>query len=165
MKTGISGVDEMLGGGITEENIVVISGPPGVGKTVFSMQFLLNGCALFDEAGLYVSFEDEAALKRSFRGFRFELEKNLEDERISTLKLDASEKNVDEIVSKIRDAARKNSVKRIVLDSATLLKKLIIKNESEDAKTRRLLNGLRDTGCTAFIVLSLIHISEPTRPY
>ncbi|MCZ7393853.1 MAG: ATPase domain-containing protein [Candidatus Methanoperedens sp.] len=40
LSTGISGLDEMLDGGINHGSIVAAVGPPGSGKTIFSLQFL-----------------------------------------------------------------------------------------------------------------------------
>ncbi len=40
LSTGIGGLDEMLDGGINHGSIVAAVGPPGSGKTIFSLQFL-----------------------------------------------------------------------------------------------------------------------------
>jgi len=42
-KTGIEGLDESIGGGIEPGSRNILYGPPGVGKTVFAMQFLWQG--------------------------------------------------------------------------------------------------------------------------
>ncbi|MEM0353260.1 MAG: ATPase domain-containing protein, partial [Archaeoglobaceae archaeon] len=43
LKTGIPGMDEILNGGIPERNVVLLSGGPGTGKTIFGQQFLWYG--------------------------------------------------------------------------------------------------------------------------
>ncbi len=58
-KTGITGFDELVEGGIPENFIVVLTGPPGSGKTTFAMQFLING-AESGERSLLFSFEESA---------------------------------------------------------------------------------------------------------
>ncbi|MEM4889958.1 MAG: ATPase domain-containing protein, partial [Thermosphaera sp.] len=40
IKTGIPGFDEILNGGIPKRNVVLLSGGPGTGKSIFSAQFL-----------------------------------------------------------------------------------------------------------------------------
>ncbi|MFX0203498.1 MAG: RAD55 family ATPase [Candidatus Hodarchaeota archaeon] len=57
-KTGICGLDQMLGGGFLEGDNVLIAGPTGSGKTILGMEFIYRGAYLFDEPGLIISFEE-----------------------------------------------------------------------------------------------------------
>jgi len=45
LKTGIKGLDELIGGGIESGSRDILYGPPGTGKTVFAMQFYDGGNA------------------------------------------------------------------------------------------------------------------------
>ena len=56
-KTGITGLDELIGGGIIEGSTVLLSGQSGSGKTVFGLQFLYNGITKYNEPGVYVTLE------------------------------------------------------------------------------------------------------------
>jgi circadian clock protein KaiC len=58
LKTGIEGLDQMIGGGYPEGSIILVSGTPGTGKTIMGLQFLNEG-AKAGEMGIYVSFEQE----------------------------------------------------------------------------------------------------------
>ncbi|MGH9998685.1 MAG: RAD55 family ATPase, partial [Nitrosopumilaceae archaeon] len=40
VRTGIPGLDSILSGGFREGKTIVLSGPPGSGKTTFGMQYL-----------------------------------------------------------------------------------------------------------------------------
>ncbi len=57
IKTGIPGMDEILKGGIPERNVVLLSGGPGTGKTIFGMQYLYNGLKE-GQGGVYVALEE-----------------------------------------------------------------------------------------------------------
>lgn len=59
IKTGIEGLDEMLGGGLVEGRPYIIAGGPGAGKTILGMQFLLQGIKNRERA-IYVSLEETA---------------------------------------------------------------------------------------------------------
>ncbi|MCE8423444.1 MAG: AAA family ATPase [Candidatus Methanoperedens sp.] len=67
-RTGIRGFDELIEGGIPEGFVVVVTGPPGTGKTTFSIQFLLEGVKN-NERCIYFSFEEkvEQIIKQSLR--------------------------------------------------------------------------------------------------
>ncbi|BAN90415.1 KaiC domain-containing protein [Aeropyrum camini] len=57
VKTGIPGMDEILYGGIPRRNVVLLSGGPGTGKSIFSYQYLWNGLRE-GEPGVFVALEE-----------------------------------------------------------------------------------------------------------
>ena len=64
LKTGVSGLDDILHGGLGRGFVYLIEGNPGAGKTTLALQFLLEG-ANHGEIGLYISLaESESELKQ-----------------------------------------------------------------------------------------------------
>jgi len=57
LPTGVRGFDEIVGGGLMPGRVYIVTGPPGAGKTTFSVQFIVNG-ALMGENGLYLSLSE-----------------------------------------------------------------------------------------------------------
>lgn len=55
--TGITGLDEITGGGLPRGASTLVCGPAGSGKTVFGIEFALHG-ALGGEPSVYLSFEE-----------------------------------------------------------------------------------------------------------
>lgn len=55
--TGISGLDDILGGGFPKTRLYLVEGDPGSGKTTLALQFLLEGLRL-GESGLYVTLSE-----------------------------------------------------------------------------------------------------------
>ena len=60
MGTGIEGLDDVLGGGLTPNRLYVLEGAPGAGKTTVALQFLMEG-AKRGEQVLYVTLSETAA--------------------------------------------------------------------------------------------------------
>ena len=58
--TGISGLDEVTGGGLPRGRPTLICGPAGCGKTLLAMEFLVRGITQYDEPGVFVAFEESA---------------------------------------------------------------------------------------------------------
>jgi len=63
VSTGVSGLDDILGGGLDADRLYLIEGRPGTGKTTLALQYLLEGVRR-GEKGLYVTLsESEAELR------------------------------------------------------------------------------------------------------
>jgi circadian clock protein KaiC len=68
VNTGIPGFDGLIEGGIPEGFVVIVTGPPGTGKTTFSLQFLMEGIKN-NERCIFFSFEEmaEQLIKQTIR--------------------------------------------------------------------------------------------------
>ncbi|HTS46709.1 MAG TPA: ATPase domain-containing protein [Bryobacteraceae bacterium] len=55
--TGVSGLDEILYGGLQKNNVFLVEGDPGTGKTTLALQFLLSGAAQ-GERGLLLTLSE-----------------------------------------------------------------------------------------------------------
>src|ERR1700722_5561833 len=74
--TGIAGFDEITGGGLPRGRTTLLVGGPGSGKTVFSLQFLVNGVRYYKEPGIFVAFEETPnRIRTNAVGFDWQLTK------------------------------------------------------------------------------------------
>ncbi len=77
--TGIPGLDDFLEGGFPKGFSIVVTGPPGTGKTTFCMQFLMEG-AKNGERCIFFSFEERAQqLVQHFMRFGWDIGKYIDD--------------------------------------------------------------------------------------
>jgi circadian clock protein KaiC len=56
--TGITGFDQITGGGLPRGRTTLLMGGPGSGKTVLALQFLVHGAQDGKEPGIFVAFEE-----------------------------------------------------------------------------------------------------------
>lgn len=126
IKTGIQGLDDITGGGLPRGRSTLICGGAGSGKTILSMQIILNGVTLFNEAGLFVAFEErEKDLVENFSTLGYDIknlikEKKLALENIFIEKnemLETGDYNLDGFFIRLEQAVKNINAKRVVLDS------------------------------------------------
>jgi len=119
--TGISGFDELIQGGFPKNSSVLVCGGPGCGKTIFALEFIINGINKFGEKGLYVSFEQKSdSIKTQAKQFNWNisnLEKLGKMKLLSIPVMDITRESVEEI----KNIVRKEKIKRLVIDSLSTL--------------------------------------------
>jgi circadian clock protein KaiC len=72
-RTGIEGLDHVLGGGFERGRVFLVEGQPGTGKTTVATQFLIAGNKA-GERGLYITLsetEDELRAGAASHGWDF----------------------------------------------------------------------------------------------
>ena len=57
MTTGVAGLDDVLGGGVTPRRVYLGEGDPGAGKTTLALQFLRDGSRR-GEKGMYIGLSE-----------------------------------------------------------------------------------------------------------
>jgi circadian clock protein KaiC len=166
--TGIRGLDDILGGGITANRLYLVEGTPGTGKTTFALQFLLEGVEL-GEPGLYVTLSETEAELRAVaqtHGWSldqlelFELvpEAGLYPEQEQTL-LHPSEVELGETVRGVMERVEALKPKRVVLDSLSELR-LLAQNP---LRYRRQILALKHffSNCACTVLVLDDRTSEP----
>ncbi len=150
VKTGIPGLDALLNGGIPRQNLVVISGDPGSGKTIMCMSFIYFGAKKFNEPGVFISLEEtkEDVLKMSsLMGWDFD--ELLKKKQVEIIAVDLYD--FDKLKDLIQDTITRIGAKRLVIDPGVIFR-LYFKEELE---ARKQILGLgkmiKATGCTAIV--------------
>ncbi|MBN2142425.1 AAA family ATPase [Candidatus Woesearchaeota archaeon] len=120
-KTGIPGFDKLVQGGFPAGSNILLCGTPGSAKTIFSLQYIINGASKFKEPSMYVSFEqNKDSIIRQASQFGWDL-KALEATGllhivcIPVKKIDHL--TFDQILSYVKDF----KIKRLVIDSLSTL--------------------------------------------
>ncbi len=135
--SGIEGFDKLVEGGFKKDSINLISGGPGSGKTIFALQFLINGIKKFGENSLYITFEEKKErLFDDVKEFGWDLEELEKQEKF--IFLEYTPEQVKELLVEgggiVENIVEKNKISRIVIDSissfALLYKDELTKKEA-----------------------------------
>lgn len=121
IKSGISGLDQLIDGGFLEGHSILVCGTPGTGKTIFGLQYLYRGVKEENENGLYVNVEDNSdKLKFYASRFGWDIDKLQKDNKLDFLKMPVDRAGF-KLVDAISEKAKKINAKRIVIDSLSAL--------------------------------------------
>ncbi|UVW27804.1 ATPase domain-containing protein [Massilia sp. H6] len=133
ISTGIAGLDDILGGGLTPQRVYLVEGSPGAGKTTLGLQFLLDGVAQ-GESGLYITLSetaDELKAVAASHGWSIDALALFELADDSELDLDAqqsvfhpSEVELGETTRKVMDQVDQIKPVRVVFDSLSEMRLL-----------------------------------------
>lgn len=165
--TGITGLDELLRGGLTRGRVILILGEPGSGKTILCSQFLLNGIQKYKEKGLLVSLEENREhyldeMKQFYWDFE-SLEKSgqfrfIDASQIRNVPLKMQMAGVEKedaqgetLVEIIKNYASSSGAVRIVVDP---ISHLIFHYSNATERRRRMLDlvdALSKTGATCLL--------------
>jgi circadian clock protein KaiC len=138
----------------------LICGSAGAGKTLFAMEFLVCGAVLFNEPGVFISFEetdDELATNVSSLGF--DLKQLSADKKLildyvfierSEIE-ETGEYDLEGLFLRLGHAIDQIGAKRIVLDTLEALFSALPNEAIIRAELRRLFRWLKEKGVTAVI--------------
>jgi len=158
--TGIKGLDEITDGGLPKGRPTLICGGTGCGKTLLAMEFLVRGATQFNEAGVFMSFEEKPEeLSSNFASLRFDLNDLIDQKLLSIdhVKLEPSEIEItgdydlEGLLIRLDYAIDSIGAKRVVIDTLEVLFFGLNDEDLLRSELRRLFSFLKSKGVTAII--------------
>src|SRR6476646_6983289 len=159
-KTGISGLDEITEGGLPQGRPTLLCGGPGCGKTLLAIEFIVKGATLYDEPGVFMTFEEKAEeLTDNVASLGFDLDKLVKNKklRLDYVHIDRTEieetgeYDLDGLFIRLGHAIDSIGAKRVVLDTIENLFSGLGNETILRAELRRLFGWLKEKGVTAII--------------
>ncbi len=119
LPSGVAGLDDLLGGGLLESSVTLVSGSAGIGKTTLGIQFLLEGVKR-KEPVLYVALEEgPEQILETAEALALPLRKAVEAELAEIVHLSHEHVRANQFLTILTDKIRARGVRRLVLDSAS----------------------------------------------
>lgn len=148
VKTGMSGLDDLLRGGIPENNVVLVSGESGAGKTTFCSQFLWKGMQEGDNC-MFITFEEPPSqIKEGAKLFGWDFDEY--SDKITMKGKDPFDEGSEELFW-FRNELEKEEIDRLVIDSTSILS-LYHENPYEIRRSiYEIIKTIKETDTTAIV--------------
>ena len=159
-RTGIRGLDEITEGGLPAGRPTLVCGGPGCGKTLLAMEFLVRGAMDYDEAGVFMAFEEtgeELADNVASLGFNLKAlvaHKKLLLDYVQVDRSDFEESgdyDLEGLFIRLGYAIDSIKAKRVVLDTIEGLFGGLPNQAIVRTELRRLFRWLKEKGVTVII--------------
>ena len=146
---GITGLNEMLGGGLIPNCICVIIGTYGTGKTTFALNFVWEGLGK-QENVIYISLEESKDRIQTYmeqKGWKI---LDYIDKSLHIFKLDPTDFNLanNRIKNELPRLIEELKATRVVIDPISLFEDLFTNDAERRKEMYRFADGLRNNQCT-----------------
>ena len=153
VRSGIPGLDELMGGGIKPGDATLVTGPSGVGKTIFGLRWIAHELE-HGERCLYVTFQDTAEqLAAMAAGFGWEFWSRQAAGQLVLSHVPMGDLDLDVMATTVRGQLAGARASRIVFDSLSEMVGAAHEEERFPAYLRSLL-GLVRAGGSSLVVTS-----------
>ncbi|MEI7556266.1 circadian clock protein KaiC [Candidatus Chlorohelix sp.] len=158
--TGIDGLDAVTGGGLPKGRPTLLCGSAGCGKTLFGVEFLVQGALKFDEPGVLVTFEESPEeITKNVTSLGFNLNELVAQKKLVLDHIYIERSEIEEIGDfdldglfiRLAYAIDSIGAKRVALDTLEALFSSFDNEAILRAELRRLFRWLKDKGVTVII--------------
>lgn len=158
--TGIAGFDEISYGGLPLGRPTLVAGHAGSGKTLFALQFVLNGTERFGEPGVFVTFEESAGeLAANVASLGHDVARYVASDRLRVVNIvlephtqvEAGQFDLEGLFLRLGAAVGAVGARRVAIDAVENLFSAFSDQHVLRGEFRRLMGWLKDRGVTALV--------------
>lgn len=147
--SGIPGLDELIEGGFVPNSVVMVSGEPGTGKTIFCTQFIWNALCMGDN-GVYITLQqtdDEIRNDVTVFGRDFRRAEQMNQCRIVFIEPQDMKRIIEIILKNVKEI----KAKRLAIDSLSMICEYAEKRRDIRYNLGYLIMQLKKMGVTTLV--------------
>lgn len=157
LTSGVSGLDEILGGGVDRGTSTLLMGPAGTGKSTLALQFAVAGADAGERAVIYMFDESLTTFRARAAGLGLGLDRHVESGAIVLQQIDPAELSPGELSARVRDAVEAGDGRGatvVVLDSLNGYLQSMPAERYLVIQLHELLTYLGQQGVATFLVVA-----------
>lgn len=153
ISSGVTGLDELFGGGVPRDSNTVLQGATGTGKTVLGLQFLLEGASKGEPGMLFTLEESPNQLRALANSLGWNLLEMEEKGLVSISYTSPVELSTDRYLQTARELVRARGIRRAVFDSLTSMKLGVPSERRFKELVFSITKHMRGDGVTLFMIM------------
>nr|WP_047197206.1 ATPase domain-containing protein [Caldimonas brevitalea] len=152
LASGVTGLDELLGGGLERGTSTLVTGAPGTGKSTVAVTFAVAAAARGERAAVFLFDESVSTLLKRMRGLGNDLQPHLDSGRLTVQQIDPAELSPGEFAHRVGQAARAERASVVVIDSLNGYLNAMPDERFLNAQLHEMLTYLGQLGTTTLLV-------------
>jgi circadian clock protein KaiC len=154
IKSGVTALDSLLGGGPDRGTSTLLIGPAGSGKSTIAVQYAVAAAERGDHAVIFAFDESAATLLTRTEGLGIQLLPGTEKGQVKVHQVDPAELSPGEFVHMVRECVERDHARVIVLDSLNGYMNSMPEEQFLTAQLHELLTYLGRCGVTTLMVVA-----------
>lgn len=154
LSSGLNGLDDLLGGGLTRGTTTMLVGPSGAGKSSLALQFVMSSVRAGDHAS-YFSFDEAfGTLTQRSTALGLDLAEAVENGNLGWHRANPSRLSPGEFVWRVRREVEDKNARIVVIDSLNSYLSTMPEETALILQMHELLTYLNNQGVATILILA-----------
>ena len=154
MRSGVSELDALLGGGLDRGTSTLLMGPAGSGKSSIATQYAVAAARRGENVAYFTFDEGLDILKARASSLGMELDEHIDNKRIAVKQIDPAELSPGEFSAVVRKAVEQTSARVVVIDSLNGFLQSMPEERFLTVQLHELLTFLRQRGVLTLLLMA-----------
>ncbi|MGN6370577.1 MAG: ATPase domain-containing protein [Phycisphaerae bacterium] len=154
IKSGVTALDALLGGGPNRGTSTLLLGPAGSGKSTIAVQYAVAAAQRGDHAIIFTFDESVDTLEERTDSLGIRFKEGTAAGQVKLRQLDPAEVSPGEFAALVRDAVEKDNARVVVIDSLNGYMNAMPEERFLTIQLHELLSYLGRRGVTTFMVIA-----------
>lgn len=154
IKSGVTGIDQLLGGGLARGTSTLFLGPAGTGKSSLAAQYARAAATRGDHAAIFLFDENVATFLERSAGLGFDAKPLVDKGKLELRQVDPAELSPGEFAHLVRGVVDANDTRVVVIDSLTGYLNAMPNEKLLALHLHELLSYLGRQGVTTILILA-----------
>jgi len=147
-------LDSLLGGGVEAGSSMLLLGPAGAGKSVFTLHYAMAALRRGDSAAIFLFDEEMQMYLLRTKGMGFDLEPYLASGHLLLQQVDAAELAPGEFAHRVRSVVSENDARTVIIDSLNGYQAAMPEENALLLHIHELLQYLNRQGVSTFLTVA-----------